>query len=126
MRDNGWAFGGNNPASATFVLAKATKMNAIALFNGQLRTDHRLISFKVTVKANNQWGILTGLSIREDADAQIGNDGTITLDSGIQVIHLDFNLIPNAKKIHLVVFDTDAANNNLVLNEIVPKFFKSK
>ena len=126
MIDNGWAYSAISPAWAIFELAEVTAMNDIVLASGQKRGDHRLISFKVTVKANNQWVIPTGLSIREDANAQIESDGTITLASGIHVLHLDFNLIPNAQAIRLDVTKTDASNNNVVLNEIVPKFFRSK
>ena len=126
MVDNGWAYSAISPAWAIFELAEVTAMNDIVLASGQKRGDHRLISFKVTVKANNQWVTPTGLSIREDANAQIESDGTITLASGIHVLHLDFNLIPNAQAIRLVVTKTDAWNNNLHLNEIVPEFFQSK
>ena len=101
-------------------------MNDIVLVSGQGRPDSRLLSFKVTIKANNQWIIPLGLSIREDANAQIGSDGTITLAHGIHVLHLDFNLIANVQSIRLDITKTDSQNNKLVMNEIIPNLFKSK
>ena len=105
-------------------------MNQIVIVNGR----HKIITFKVTIKANNQWSILTGLSIREDANAQIESDNTITLTSVIQVLHLDFNFISNVQSIRLDVTKTDFEfyeegifrYRNVEINEIIPRFLKSK
>ena len=128
VKDNGWGVHSANSAAvwAIFELAEEASMNDIVLVSGQGRPDSRLLSFKVTIKANNQWIIPLGLSIREDVNAQIGSDGTITLAHGIHVLHLDFNLIANAQSIRLDITKTDSKNNKLVFNEIIPNLFKSK
>ena len=127
VKDNGWGVhSGNSAVWAIFELAEEASMNDIVLVSGQGRPDSRLLSFKVTIKANNQWIIPLGLSIREDANAQIGSDGTITLAHGIHVLHLDFNLIANVQSIRLDITKTDSQNNKLVMNEIIPNLFKSK
>ena len=126
-KDNGWGvYSASSTAWAIFVLKWKSSINNIVLVSGQKRPDNRLVSFKVTIKANNKWIIPLGLSIREDTNAQIGSDGTITLTHGLHVFHLDFNLIANAQSIRLDVTKTDAPNNKLVLNEIIPNFFKGK
>ena len=128
----GWSYtwSSKQPIWAIFELAEETAMNQIVIVNGR----HKIITFKVTIKANNQWSILTGLSIREDANAQIGSDDTITLTSAVQVLHLDFNFISNVQSIRLDVTKTDFEfyeegifrYRNLEINEIIPKFLKSK
>ena len=97
-------------------------MNTLIVRSGQQRSDHRLIVFRVTVKVDGQWIILTGLKVREDSTAQIGGDGTVTLASGISVLQLEFNTVFNVQSIRLDVTKTDASNNNVVVNEIIPKF----
>ena len=112
------------PAWAIFELKTETTINEISLLNGQKRTDHRLICFQLTIKANNEWFSPTKLSVREDAHAIIESDGKITLNSGIHYLTLDFNTIYKVQAIRLDVIQTDAGNNNVVLNEIIPKFGK--
>ena len=90
--------------------------------NGQQRNNHRLITFRVTLKVDGQWINLAGLKVKEDPIAQIGHDGTVTLAAGIDVFHLEFNTVSNVQSIRLDVTKTDAHNNNLVVNEIIPKF----
>ena len=90
--------------------------------NGQKWNDHRLIVFRVTLKVDGEWINLTGLKVQEDPSAQIGGDGTVTLASGIDVFHLEFNTVSNVQSIRLDVTKTDGAYNNVVLNEIIPKF----
>ena len=85
-----------------------------------------LRKFRVTVKSNGKWLRLSNQRIREDDNADITSDGYVTLASGIHVIHLDFDAIPNVEKIHIRVTKTDAANQNLVLNEIVALSTSSK
>ena len=75
---------------------------------------------------DDQWINPNGLSVREVSNADIGVDGTISLKSGLHVLNLDFKTIENVKSIKLDVMKTDASNNNVVLNEIIPKFIKSK
>ena len=71
---------------------------------------------------DGQWINLTGLKVQEDPSAQIGGDGTVTLASGIDVLHLEFNTVSNVQSIRLDVTKTDSLDNNVVLNEIIPKF----
>ena len=97
-------------------------MNTLVMMSGQERDDHRLIVFRVTLEVDGQWINLTGLKVKEDPIAQIGEDGTVTLASGIQILHLEFNTVSNVQSIRLDVTKTDASSNNLVLNEIIPKF----
>ena len=98
-------------------------MNTLVIMNGQKRVDgHRLIIFRVTLKVDGEWISLSGLKVQEDPSAQIGGDGTVTLVSGIFVFHLEFNTVSNVQSIRLDVTKTDCACNNVVLNEIIPKF----
>ena len=119
---NGWSYSGGSSAWAIFELTEKTKMNTLVVRSGQQRNDHRLIVFRFTVKVDGQWIILTSLKVHEDSTAQIGFDGTVTLASGIHVLQLEFNTISNVQSIRLDVTKTDASNNNVVVNEIIPKF----
>ena len=96
-------------------------MNALLVMSGQHRNDHRLTVFKVTLEVDGQWINLTGLKVQEDPNAQIGGDGTVTLASGIHEIQLDFNAVSNVQSIRLDVTKTDASNNHVMVNEIIPK-----
>ena len=97
-------------------------MNTLVIMNGQQRMNHRLIVFRVTLKVDEQWINLTGLKVQEDPSAEIGGDGTITLASGIEVLQLEFNTVSYVQSIRLDVTKTDNLNNNVVVNEIIPKF----
>ena len=124
---NGWAYNAKSPAWVVFDLKKKSPINSLALMNGRQRNDHRLINFKISMKMNdNQWINPNGLSVREVSNADIGVGGTISLKSGLHVLNLDFKTIENVKSIKLDVTKTDASNNNVVLNEIIPKFIESK
>ena len=97
-------------------------MNTFVLMSGYQRGDHRLIIFRVTLKVDEQWIDLTGLKVKEDPNAHVGYDGTITLESGIHVLQLEFNKVSNVQSIRLDVTKTDSPDNNVVLKEIIPKF----
>jgi hypothetical protein len=119
---NGWAYDGQVPAWASFKLAEETKITSLRLVSGIDRNDHRLITFKVSMHVNNRWVVPGDLRVKEDSEAIIANDGTITLSTGIHVASLSFNPISNVKSVRIDVTKTDAANNNLVLTEIIPNF----
>ena len=132
--DNGWwASLYNSPAWAVFELTEKTKINSLVLMSGQARPEHgpfwSLSNFKVTLKVNGQWINLTDLEVKEDPNAQIGDEGTITLTTDIlnqrlrrRVLQLDFNTVSNVQSIRLDVMKADIPNNSLVVNEIIPKF----
>ena len=122
VQGNGWAYNGGSSAWAIFELTEKRKMNTLVMMNGQKWNGHRLIIFRVNLIVDGQWINLTGLKVQEDPSAQIGGDGTVTLASGIDVLHLEFNTVSNVQSIRLDVTKTDAADNNVVLNEIIPKF----
>ena len=120
---NGWAYNGGSSAWAIFDLTEKRKMNTLVMMNGQKRNGiNRLIIFRVNLIVDGQWINLTGLKVQEDPSAQIGGDGTVTLASGIDVLHLEFNTVSNVQSIRLDVTKTDGLHNNVVLNEIIPKF----
>ena len=102
-------------------LTEESAMNTLAIISGQERNDHRLIVFKVTLEVDGEWINLTGLKVQEDPIAQIGGDGTVTLASGIHDLQLDFNVVDKVTSIRLDVTKTDASDNNVVVNEILPK-----
>ena len=79
VKNNGWAYDGYSPAWAVFELREKRKMNTLVLSSGQQRGDHRLIIFRVTLKVDEQWIDLAGLKVKEDPNAHVGHDGTITL-----------------------------------------------
>ena len=74
------------------------------------------------MKVNDQWVVPGDLRVKEDPEATIADDGTITLSTGIYVASLSFNPIANVKSVRIDVTKTDAGNNNLVLTEIIPNF----
>ena len=77
------------------------------------------------MKVNEEWVVPSALKVEEASEALIGNDGTITLNSGIHVVNLGFNPIANVMAIRLEVTKTDnASKNNLRLTEIIPNFLK--
>jgi hypothetical protein len=123
---NGWAYGGDSPAWAIFIIPEKTIMNTLVLMSGQGRNDHRLIVFRVTLTVDGQWINLTGLRVREDPLAQIGDDGTVTLAHAWHILQLEFNTVSSVQSIRLEVTKTDASNNNVVLNEIIPKFVEHR
>ena len=122
MADNGWAYGGGSFAWAIFELTEKRTMNTLVMMNGQKWNGQRLIIFRVTLIVDGQWINLTGLKVQEDPFAQIGGDGTVTLASGIDDLQLEFTAVFNVQSIRLDVIKTDASNNNVVVNEIIPKF----
>ena len=65
---------------------------------------------------NGQWITLTNLKV--NAGAQIVSDTTVALTSSKHEVTLEFDTITNVESIKLEVTQTDAPNNNLVLNEI--------
>ena len=121
MLDNGWSYSGGSSAWAIFELTEESLMNTLVLMSGQEKSDHRLIEFKVTLEVDGAWINLTGLKVQEDPNAQIGEDGTVTLASGIHDLQLEFNSVYNVTSIRLDVTKTDASDNNVVVNEIIPK-----
>ena len=122
MADNGWAYNGGSSAWAIFELSEKSTMNTLVMMSGQERDDHRLIVFRVTLEVDGQWINLAGLKVQEAPYAQIGGDGTVTLASGIDDLQLEFNAVSNVQSIRLDVTETDASNNNVVVNEIIPKY----
>ena len=119
---NGWAYSAQSPAWAVFELSEKTKITSLRLISGIDRNDHRLITFKISMKVNDQWVVPGDLRVKEDSEATIADDGTITLSTGIYVASLSFNPISNVKSVRIDVTKTDAGNNNLVLTEIIPNF----
>ena len=119
---NGWAYSAQSPAWAIFELSEETTITSLRLISGIDRNDHRLITFKISMKVNNNWVIPVDLRVIEDTEVIIGSDGTITLSTGIHVASLSFNPISNVKSVRIDVIKTDASNKNLVLTEILPNF----
>ena len=122
VQANGWAYNGGSSAWAIFDLTEKRKMNTLVMMNGQKWNGLRLIIFRVNLIVDGQWINLTGLKVQEDPSAQIGGDGTVTLASGIDILHLEFNTVSNVQSIRLDVTKTDSPDNNVVLKEIIPKF----
>ena len=86
-------------------------------------TGHgRLLTFKVTLKVNGQWIQLSALQVKEDPTAQIENDGTVTLESGIYDLTLEFTTVTNVQSLRLdIILDTNN-NSKIYLREIIPGF----
>ena len=122
VQGNGWAYNGGFSAWAIFDLTEKRKMNILVIMNGQTGNHLRLITFRVNLIVDGQWINLTGLKVQEDPSAQIAGDGTVTLASGIDVLHLEFNTVSNVQSIRLDVTKANNQDNNVVLNEIIPKF----
>ena len=73
-----------------------------------------------------QWIQLSGLQVKEDLTAQIENDGTVTLTSGINYLTLEFTTVTDVQSIRLDVTETDPSETPsakyLRLREIIPGF----
>ena len=81
-----------------------------------------LISFKIILKVGpNTWINLSALQVKEDPTAQIDSDGTVTLNSAISNLTLEFTTLTNVQSIRLNVTNTDDGHN-LWLREIIPGF----
>ena len=119
---NGWENFAIYPAWVIFELSEKTTITSLRLVSGIDRGNHRLITFKISMKVNDKWVTPVDLRVIEDSEAKIANDGTITLSTGIYVASLSFNPISNVKSVRIDVTKTDASNNNLVLTEIIPNF----
>ena len=115
------------PAWAIFELTEERNMNSLVLMSGV--PYNRLLSFKVTLNVDGQWIQLSDLQVKDllsdilVSTAQIENDGTVTLNSGIDELTLEFTTVTNVQSIRLDVTETDhSLNNYLSLREIIPGF----
>ena len=74
------------------------------------------------MKVNDEWIKPKNLILRDGTvsftDFDVSNDGTITMDSGIQNLDLFFDPIGNVESVKLDVMKTDAPNGNAILTEI--------
>ena len=63
------------------------------------------------------------MKVKDDPEAEVQDDGTITLKSEINNLKLTFDDVENVKSVKLEVTKTDdLVNNNLSLTEIIPNF----
>ena len=63
------------------------------------------------------------MKVKDDPEAEVQDDGTITLKSEINDLKLTFDDVENVKSVKLEVIKTDdLVNNNLSLAEIIPNF----
>ena len=63
------------------------------------------------------------MKVKDDPEAEVQDDGTITLKSEINNLKLTFDDVENVKSVKLEVIKTDdLVNNNLSLTEIIPNF----
>ena len=112
------------PKWGIFELTNEEKINSLVLMSGKSAAGNSygyLIIFKVTLKVDGQWIQLSDLQVKEDPTAQITNDGTVTLNSAIPNLTLEFTTLTNVQAIRLDVTDTDDSHN-LWLREIIPGF----
>ena len=66
---------------------------------------------------------IQNLKVKDDPEAEVQDDGTITLKSEINNLKLTFDDVENVKSVKLEVIKTDdLVNNNLSLTEIIPNF----
>ena len=71
------------------------------------------------LKVYGQWIQLPYLQVKEDPTAQIENDGTVSLNSAISNLTLEFPTVTNVHSIRLDVINTDDSKN-LWIREIIP------
>ena len=63
------------------------------------------------------------MKVKDDPEAEVQDDGIITLKSEINDLKLTFDDVENVKSVNLEVIKTDdLVNNNLSLAEIIPNF----
>ena len=63
------------------------------------------------------------MKVKDDPEAEVQDDGIITLKSEINDLKLTFDDVENVKSVKLEVIKTDdLVNNNLSLAEIIPNF----
>ena len=101
-------------------------MNSLVLMSGKsvggTSYGGYLIRFKVMLKVYGQWIQLPYLQVKEDPTAQIENDGTVSLNSAISNLTLEFTTLTNVQSIRLDVIITDESKN-MWIREIIPGFF---
>jgi predicted transcriptional regulator len=73
------------------------------------------------MKVNGQWINLSALQVKEDPQAQIANDGTVTLNSAISNLTLEFTTLTNVQSIRLDVNKTEDSKTQWI-REIIPGF----
>jgi hypothetical protein len=110
-----------SPAWAIFELSEPLSIESLILLNGLQRSYKKLIIFKIAFKVDGKWIDSDGLAVKNDPEAQIDTDGTITLKSGLNVLVLNFNLVANVQSVKLDVIETEI-ENRFLLNEIIPIF----
>ena len=110
-----------SPAWAIFELSEPLSIESLILLNGLQRSYKKLIIFKIAFKVDGKWIDSDGLAVKNDPEAQIDTDGTITLKSGLNVLVLNFNLVANVQSVKLDVIETES-ENKFSLNEIIPIF----
>ena len=123
MGPYGW-FVTNLPAWGIFELTDEEKINSLVLMSGKDAGENSygyLISFKVILKVDGQWINLSALQVKEDPQAQITNDGTVSLNSAISNLTLEFTTLTNVQSIRLDVTNTEDSKN-LWIREIIPGF----
>ena len=111
------------PKWGIFELTDEEKINSLILMSGKSATGNTygyLISFKVTLKVNGQWIQLSDLQVKEDPTAQITNDGTVTLNSAISNLTLEFTTLTNVQSIRLDVIKSP--RNYPWIREFIPGF----
>ena len=113
------------PAWANFELTEERIMNSVVLMSGSSATSSyqdRLLSFKVTLKVNEQWIQLSDLQVKEDPTAEIENDGTVTLEHLTYDLTLEFTTVANVQSIRLDEIAGEDTNRLVRLREIIPGF----
>ena len=103
-------------------------MNSLVLKSGSATACWALLlSFKVTLKVDEQWIQLNGLQVKGwngcgIGTAQIETDGTVTFpdNSGIYDLTLEFTSVTNVQSIRLDV--NEKRDPSLILREIIPGF----
>ena len=120
-RENGWMHMTKSPAWAIFELSEPLTIESLILMNGLQWSYKKLIKFKISLKVDGEWIDLDGLAVKNDPEAQIDTDGTITIMLMQNVLVLNFNPVANIQSVKLDVIETES-EGKLALNEIIPIF----
>jgi len=114
---NGWAYFSYLPASVELTLDSPSSVSSLVLYSGVGRADHHINDFAIAVKVGGGYQPIFGLAFAGFVGA--GNiDGNTVTCFGQEVISLTFDAAHNVTAIKIVVFGSDAPNDNAVLSEM--------
>jgi hypothetical protein len=113
---NGWAYSARVPAWAVFVLSAESAVSGVQILSGVDRSNHIIDDFEIELKV--------GMKFEKSSNVRVINAEGSLSGSRVQVgapqksLKVAFERVDKVIAVKLIVYGTNAGNNNLVLTEI--------